>query len=350
MKTIDDIDFIAKNVLIRCDYNVPIEDKILTDEEDDKIEFSLETIRLILEKQAKFVLLVSHLGRPGGKFNENFSMEPVRKRLEEYLGLDVKLMKSLVEIKAVQEDPTIELALLENIRFWKEEEVSDENFAKKITEGFDVYVNNAFSVSHRDHASLTKFPKFCPEKCAGKLLAKEIENLNIVKDNPQKPAIAVIGGSKIETKLPVIENLAKDYDFVLVGGRTANEALDQKIDFSENVLLPVDFSPKERIKDRLDIGEKTRKMFIDKIKQAQTIVWNGPLGMFEEEECALGTKEIAEAIKSNSGAFKLAGGGETITALNYFADIKDFNYVSMSGGAMLDFLAGKELPGIQALQ
>ncbi len=350
MKIIKDLDFVGKNVLIRCDFNVPMENKIITDEEDDKIEFSLETIRMILEKEAKFILLVSHLGRPGGKFNENFSLEPIRKKIEEYSGLEVSLVKNIEDIKNTRDDQKIELAILENIRFWKEEEASDEDFAKKITNGFDVYVNNAFPVSHRDHASLTKFPKFCPEKCAGRLFAKELENLNKVKNNPQKPAVAIIGGSKIETKLPVIENLAKDYDSVLVGGKTANEALDKKMNFPENVILPIDFSPIQKAEARLDIGPKTRELFIEKINQAKTIIWNGPLGMFEDEDCAVGTKEIAQAIIANKEAFSLVGGGETITALNYFANVKDFDYVSMSGGAMLDFLAGKELPGIKALQ
>jgi len=349
MKTIDDIDFVGKSVLIRCDYNVPMEDKILTDEEDDKIEFSLETIRTVLEKEARFILLTSHLGRPEGKYNEDLSIEPVRKKLEEYLGLEIKLIKNIEDIKEVKADQTIELAILENLRFWKGEEESNDLFAEKIASGFDVYINNAFSVCHRDHASLTKFPEFCLEKCAGRLLAKEVENLKIVKYNPQKPAVAIIGGAKIKTKLPVIENLAKEYDSILVGGKTANEALDKMMSFPENVFLPIDFSPKEEANARLDIGEETIKMFIDKINQAKTIVWNGPLGMFEKADCSMGTKEITRAIIENKEAFKLVGGGETIEAVNYFFNVKDFNYASMSGGAMLEFLSAKELPGLKAL-
>lgn len=351
MKTIDDIDFVGKTVIMRCDFNVPLDDKILTDEEDDKIEGALPTIRQILEKEARFILLVSHLGRPEGNgFDENFSLEPVRKTLEKYLGLEVKPIKNIEDIKVVKNDNKTELALLENIRFWKEEEESDDRFAEKVASGFDVYVNDAFSVSHRDHASLTKFPEFCLERCAGRLLAEEVKNLELVKENPEKPAIAIIGGSKIETKLPVIENLAKEYTFVLVGGKVANEALDKELSFPENVILPVDFSPETETQSRLDIGEKTREIFIDKINQAKTIIWNGPLGMFEKEEYSLGTKEITQAIIQNKEAFKLVGGGETITAVNHFANVKDFSYVSMSGGAMLDFLSAEELPGIKALK
>jgi phosphoglycerate kinase len=351
MKTIHDVEFENKKVLIRCDYNVPLKDGIVTEEEDDRIEYSISTVREILEKKAKFVLLVSHLGRPEGQINEEFSLKPVRNRLQEYLGylgVQVTLVKNLEELASAKENGN-RVVLLENIRFWSEEESSDEGFAKKIMDGIDVYVNNAFPVSHRDHSSITKFPQYASEKCAGNLFVKEIENLDKVKGDPKEPAVAIIGGAKIETKLPVIETLAKNYEFVLVGGKTANEALDQELNFPENVILPVDFSPQEKASERLDIGEKTQALFIDKIKEAQTIVWNGPLGFFEKEEASMGTRNIIAAITRNHKAFKLVGGGETIAALNYFSNSKNFNYVSMSGGAMLDYLAGKELPGIKAL-
>jgi len=349
IKTTDDINFAGKSVLIRCDYNVPVVNGMISDKEDDKIEFSLNTIRKVVDDGAKFIMLVSHLGRPNGKFDERFSLNPVKWRLENYLKEKIILIERLEDIQKFKNDPFVKIVILENIRFWKEEESSDEVFAHNIASDFDVYINNAFSVCHRDHASLTKFPKFCAEKCVGDLLLKEFKSLSKAKKDPVKPAVAIIGGSKIETKLPVIKNLAKEYDFVLIGGKTANEALDKKIDFPENVILPVDFIPIESV-DRLDIGEKTQKIFIDKINKAKTIVWNGPLGMFEKEEYAIGTKEIAKAIVSNKKAFKLVGGGETIAAVNYFVDVADFDYVSMSGGAMLDFLAEKEMPGLKALE
>jgi phosphoglycerate kinase len=162
--------------------------------------------------------------------------------------------------------------------------------------------------------------------------------------------VAIIGGAKIETKLPVIKNLEENYDFILVGGMTANEALDEEMKFSDKVLLPEDFSPKEKKRERLDIGPKTVERFIDKIDSAQTIIWNGPLGMFEDSDCAMGTKDVLKAIEKNEKAFKLIGGGETLEVVNRFSSFDNFDYVSMSGGAMLEFLAGKDLPGIEALK
>jgi 3-phosphoglycerate kinase len=352
MKKINEVELKEKNILIRCDYNVPISKGILSDEEDDRIEFSLDTIKEALNQEANFILLISHLGRPGGKFDEKYSLKSVRIRLQEYLGylgVEVVLVDTPDKIAEVKASGA-KIALLENIRFWPEEENSDEKFAKRIAGDFDVYVNNAFPVSHRDHSSISKFPKFCSEKCIGNLFAKEVENLEKVKENPEKPAVAVIGGAKIETKLAVIEKFAKNYDFVLVGGKTANEALDRKIDFPENVILPIDFSPTEKAGERLDIGEKTINIFVEKISQAKTVVWNGPMGLFEKEESALGTRSVISAIVKNERAFSLIGGGETISALNHFSSPRHFDYVSMSGGAMLDFLAGKELAGIKALQ
>jgi phosphoglycerate kinase len=352
MKRINEVDFKGKNIIIRCDYNVPLNQGVLSDEEDDRIEFSLDTIKEILNQRSGFVLLISHLGRPEGKVDENLSLKPVQKRLQEYLGylgISVNLAKNLEEVNDFKKN-NHRLVLLENIRFWPEEKESNSEFAEKIAEGFDIYVNNAFPVSHRDHASITKIPEFCAEKCAGNLFIKEIENLTKVKESPQKPAVAIIGGAKIETKLPVIQELAQKYDFVLVGGKTANEALDKEMIFPENVLLPVDFAPQDKINERLDIGPKTQQLFIDKINQAKTIVWNGPLGLFEQEDSSLGTQNVIRAISRNQEAFSLVGGGETISALNRFGNSKHFDYVSMSGGAMLDFLADKELPGIKALQ
>ena len=351
MKKINELDLKGKSIIIRCDYNVPITEGILSDQEDDRIEFSLDSIKEAINQEAKFILLISHLGRPEGERDQKFSLKPVQKRLQEYLGylgVEVNLAKDLEEVRDFR-DNNHKIVLLENIRFWPEEKESNIEFAKEIAEGFDVYVNNAFPVSHRDHASITKVPQFCKERCVGNLFVKEIENLTKVKENPQKPAVAIIGGAKIETKLPVIKELALKYDFVLVGGKTANEALDKGMSFPENVILPIDFAPQDKTEERLDIGPKTQQIFIDKINQAKTVVWNGPLGLFEKEESSFGTQNIIAAITKNTQAFSLVGGGETIAALNRFSSAKHFNYVSMSGGAMLDFLADKELPGIKAI-
>ena len=352
MKNLEDLDFKNKKVLVRCDFNVPIEEGKI--EEDERIVSALETINFLLEQNPKMLLLVSHLGKPKGKFQEEFSLKIVKTKLEEYLKKEIELVSDLEVLEVLKEKKEPgelqKLYLLENIRFWPEEEAGDQDFAKKICAGFDVYVNDAFSVSHRAHASVAIFPQLVREKCAGKLFEKEIGALSKLLSPQNHPAIAIIGGAKIETKLPTIDFLKKVYDAVLVGGKIANEALDQKIDLGENVFLPVDFSPEEEKESRFDIGSKTVETFCEKIVSAKTIIWNGPLGMFEKTEYAAGTEKIARAIGENRTAFKVVGGGETIEAVKKFQSFIDFDYVSMSGGAMLEFLSGQELPGVKALE
>jgi phosphoglycerate kinase len=290
------------------------------------------------------------LGRPEGEKKAELSLRPIKNKLEKLLGSEIGLVDDIDDIASALENASGgKIMLLENIRYWKQEKEGDENFARKIAGKFDVYVNDAFSASHRDHTSITKFPVFCKEKAAGILFVKELENLSDIKDSPQKPAVAVIGGAKIKTKLPVIETLEKNYDYILVGGMTANEALDEKLSFSQKVVLPKDFSPESKREQRLDIGKNTVEEFVSKIKEAETIVWNGPLGMFEASDCSYGTKSVIDAIVSNRKAFSLVGGGETLEAINKFSSLQEFDYVSMSGGAMLEFLAGKTLPGLKAL-
>jgi phosphoglycerate kinase len=345
MKNVKDINFSEKKVIIRCDFNVPIENgKII---EDQRIEESLKTINYILEQKPGLLLIISHLGRPKGKNVPELSLEPIQRRLAELVQREVFLIKTLDELAKTREGNSEQIYLLENIRFWAEEEDADDDFARKITEGFDVYVSEAFSASHRDHSSISRVPEFVEEKCAGILFKNELDQFMKIKNPQNHPAVAIVGGAKIETKLPVIKNLEKNYEHILVGGIIANEALDQGLEFGEKVLLPTDFKPDE--KSRLDIGPKTIDEFKEKIKEAKTIVWNGPLGKFEDEEYAIGTKEIIDAIVSSKATYKLAGGGESIEAIKKFSDFSKFDYVSMSGGAMLEFLAGKELPGISAL-
>jgi phosphoglycerate kinase len=201
---------------------------------------------------------------------------------------------------------------------------------------------------------LVQVPEFTQEKCAGLLLEEEVRNLSQVRDQAEAPAVAVIGGAKIETKLPVIENLARNYQKVLVGGLVANEALDGiktgNLTLPENVILPEDFAPIGKEEQRLDIGAKTLERFKQELAQARTIVWNGPLGKFEDDLASEGTREVIAAIKVNQNAFKVIGGGETLEAVKKLSDFKGFDYVSMSGGAMLDLLAGKQLPGLEALE
>ena len=294
------------------------------------------------------------MGRPEGKFDPAFSNASVASYLSKLLGVQVNLVENLDELAEVKSMAGLNGAsifMLENLRFWPEEEAGDEAFAQRVAEGFDVYVNDAFSVCHRAHASLVGFPKFTEEKCAGFLLEEEYENLKKVKNEPDHPAVLVIGGAKIETKLPVINFMLKHYDKILVGGKIANEAIDQGIDLGEKVLLPIDFAPAGKEAERLDIGVKTSYAFTKEIDQAATIVWNGPMGKFEDEECSNGTKEILRAIaERKEDALTVLGGGETVTAVNNFSSISNFDYVSMSGGAMLEFLSGKEMPGLKALK
>lgn len=345
MKTIKDIDFAEKKVIIRCGFNVPIKNGEIL--EDQRIKESLKTINYILEQKPKLLLLIAHLGRPGGKESPGFSLEPVQKKLKELIQREVFLIKNLGELNNIKEKGDGKIYLLENIRFWAEEKRADDEFAKKIGEGFDVYVNEAFSASHREHSSIVGLPKFAKEKCAGILFENELTQFEKIKNPESHPAIAIIGGAKIATKLPVIKNLEKNYDQILVGGLIANEALDQNLNLGEKVLLPIDFKPDDE--SRLDIGPATIKKFKEKIAEAKIIIWNGPLGKFEDEEYSVGTKEIVDAIVSNKTAYKLVGGGESIEAINKFSDFSKFDYVSMSGGAMLEFLTGEELLGIKAL-
>lgn len=347
MKNIKNVDLTDKKVLIRSDFNVPIEDGIIQD--DKRIKAAVETIKEAIRKKPKFLMIVSHLGRPDGEYKKEFSLKPVKKELEKIIGEKFELLEKIEELGKAKENEAGSF-ILENIRFWPEEQSNDEQFSKSVAEGFDIYVNDAFSSSHRNHASIVGFPTFAKEKVAGLLFEKEYKKLSQVRDNPKSPAVAIIGGAKIETKLPVIENLREKYNFILVGGLIANEALDQHLDLGDNVFLPIDFSPETLIVQRLDIGPETIKVFKEKISKAKTIVWNGPMGKFEDLEAEKGTKEIMKAVVAKKEAEQVIGGGETLEAVERFGNFSDFDYVSMSGGAMLEFLSGKELPGIKALE
>lgn len=349
MKTLKEISLKDKKIVLRCDFNVPIENGKVT--ENERIEEALRTIDYILDQEPKMLLLVSHLGRPEGKKVPELSLEPVYEELKELTGEEIVNVKNIKEMKLIQgrQGEFRRLYFLENIRFWPEEELASEEFAEEVMAGVDVYINDAFSASHRKHASITKFPKFASEKGIGFLFEEELKELTKVKDNPQKPSVAIIGGSKIATKLPVINKLSKNYDWVLVGGKVANEALDKGLNLGEKVILPIDFAPENEKEKRFDIGEETLKKFEDKIKEASFILYNGPMGMFEEDAYSNGTKRVIEMILENKDSHKVVGGGETIEAIEKFSSIESFNYVSMSGGAMLEFLGGKSLPGIEAL-
>lgn len=349
MKNLNEVDLKNKKVVLRAGFNVPVENGEIDD--DIRIRAALPTVEYILKQQPKVLVIISHLGRPEGKRDPELSNDVVAKRLGELLSKEVEMLDDVEALRGVvgNENDLGKIYLLENIRFWPQEEEGDEEFGKSIGKLFDVYVNDCFSASHRDHVSFTKVPKYTKEKCAGLLFEKELTNLEKVRNNPEQPAVMVIGGAKIATKLPVIENLMKIYDKILVGGMIANEAIDEKVELSENVLLPVDFAPAGKEDQRLDIGPETIKNFLQEISGAETIVWNGPMGKFEDDDAAEGTKKIMQAIAKEHEAHQVIGGGETLEAIKQFGDFSDFDYVSMSGGAMLEFLAGKELPGIKAL-
>ncbi len=359
MKAIEDLNIKGKRVLVRCDFDVPLDKKgnIL---DDFRIKKAVPTIKYLFNKGAKPVLM-GHLGRPRGKIVEHLKIEPVRKRLLELLGKKVEV--------------------LENLRFDRREEENDDQFAKELASLGDVYINDAFAASHREHASIVGVPKYLP--CgAGLLLASEVKALSI--ENPARPLVAVIGGAKVLTKIKVIKEFLEKADHVIIGGKIANSLLAikevipsnhlpeekvvsevEKIDLTSTKLhLPVDvIASKDEIHAReralakvgedemmLDIGPETIKMFSKIIKEAKTIVFAGPLGYFENPLYEKGTKEISQAIADNIKAFKIAGGGDTVSALAKFGLLDKFEHISTGGGAMLEFLSGEELPGLKALE
>ncbi len=344
MKYLKDFDFKNKRVLIRVDYNVPLENGKIKD--DWRIRLALPTIEHILKNQKSKIVLLSHLGRPDGKAIPELSLRPVAERLSELLKRKVKFIG---DIASAEGDEAVRglgdgvVALAENVRFRPEEKANDEQFAINLCHHFGLYVNDAFSASHRAHATIVRIPLLKPS-CAGLLMEKEIKELAKALVPPRRPALAVIGGAKIETKIPVIENLAKNYDAVLVGGKTAVEAGEKGVKFPANVVLPEDFA-----EGNFDIGPKTAEKYKMAVSAAGFIVWNGPMGKFEEEKYRKGTDAIFDAI-GEADAYKIAGGGETLEYIDSRGGTDKFNFISSGGGAMLEFLSGKKLPGIEALE
>jgi 3-phosphoglycerate kinase len=368
IKTIKDISperLKNKRVLLRADFNVPLDSSFrVGDKEDWRIRVVLPTIRYLLQQGAKIIIL-AHLGRPKGRVAENLRLGPIQDKLSELLDVSVNRTLDCVGenvAKAVSEMQEGEILMLENLRFHKEEEENDGEFSKKLASLGDIYVNDAFSDSHRAHASIAGITKFIPSY-AGLLLEKELKMME-KGVNPKRPAVAVIGGVKLETKLPIVEAFAKIYDYVLVGGMIANEILNTPIknEIASNVILPQAANLEKQ--KYFDIGDGSVKEFAKFIEAAKFIVWNGPMGKFEDPDFEAGTKGIINAIRSahKNGAEILIGGGETVYAVQKFAPeltdkevngfdrltIGKFN-ISTGGGAMLEFLAGKKLPGIAAL-
>ena len=396
MKTIESLgDLSGKSVLVRSDFNVPLDaDKNITD--DGRIRAALPTLKLLLDAGAK-VIVVAHLGRPKGKVNPDYSLAPVAKRLEELAGVKVTLAGDTVgegAKAAVAEAKPGEIVLLENVRFNAAETSKDdaerEAFAKELAALADVFVSDGFGVVHRKQASVYDVAKLLPA-ATGLLVAKEIESLGKAVNNPERPYVVVLGGSKVSDKLGVIANLLSKADKLIVGGGMAYTFLAAKgyevgtsllekdqidtvkgyIETAEKngveLLLPIDtvvapffgadapatVVPSTEIpadQMGLDIGPKTRELFADAIKSAQTVVWNGPMGVFEFPAFAEGTKAVAKAM-SESDAFSVIGGGDSASAVrNLGFDESTFSHISTGGGASLELLEGKVLPGIAVLE
>jgi len=345
MKSIKDFNVKDKKVLVRCDFNVPLDvaGGIL---DDFRILAALLTIKYLIEKKAK-VILMSHLDPEDTLFvNPKFSLQPVAEKLSELLGVEVAITDDCIgqdAEKKVSELKGGQVLLLENVRFHMGESQNSDEFAKNLSALGEIYINEAFSVCHRAHASIIGVPKYLPHG-AGLLLEKEIENLSKILKNPKRPLVAVIGGKKAGTKAKFIENISEIADAVLVGGLIKKEIEEEKITFEnpKKIISPVNDL------QALDIDEKTIEIFKEKILKAKTIIWNGPFGRFEDEKFKNGTLQIAKAIVE-SNAFSVVGGGETVEFLKKEGMIDQFSHVSTGGGAMLDYLSGEELPGLKAL-
>lgn len=328
MKSVRDAQVSGKRVIVWTDLDVPIEDEKVLD--DTRLQTVAQTLNLLKSKNAS-ILMIGHAGRPKGK-DPDLSLKPVAKSMGDILGSEVELLEAITS-------PKTGLTMLENIRFWFGEEANDQDFAREIAALGEIYVNDCFSTSHHAGATMLYLPKFLPS-FVGINLEKEIEELSKIILNPKRPLIAIIGGAKLETKLPAINNLAKVADKVLVGGKLMFEISAEPL--RPNVIVAADDV------ERKDIGPLSVKKFSNEISQAETIVWNGPMGVYEEEKFAVGTNEVAKSVVG-SNAYSVVGGGDTIGALNGLGVLDKINYVSNGGGAMLEFLAGKKLPGLESL-
>ena len=393
MKAIDELDLKDKRVLVRVDFNVPLnKKKEVTDE--SRIEAAKPSIQKIIELGGKPILM-SHLGRPKAKEKE-FSLHHVIDKATEILGYKVNFVDDCIGQKvkdAISHLSDNEILLLENLRYYKEEKAGDDDFSKQLSELADVYVNDAFGTAHRAHASTTIIAKYFQEKAMGYLLKNEIDSLKKVMQAKEKPVTAIIGGAKVSSKIGVIENILPRVDHLIIGGGMSftfvkakggkiGESLveNDKLDLANNIMqkakdknvqlhLPVDVLAADDFKNDantkvfnideidedwmgMDAGPNSKLNFSDVIKASKIILWNGPIGVFEMETFADGTKTIGNSIAeaTSKGAFSLVGGGDSVSAAKQFGIADKMSYVSTGGGAMLEMLEGKSLPGIQALQ
>ena len=387
-KTVEDFDVAGKRVLVRCDFNVPLSEGKITS--DKRIVASLPTIQYLIKNNAK-VILCSHLGRPKGEFKPEFSLAPVAVRLSELLGQEVKMAKDVVGESAQSLAADLkdgEVMLIENVRFHKEETKNDPEFSKKLASLAELYVNDAFGSAHRAHSSTTGVADYLPAAC-GYLIQKEIEFMGTALANPKRPLVAILGGAKVSDKIGVITNLLEKCDTIIIGGGMAYtfmKALGFEIGTSlleadriedakammetakekgVKFLIPIDnkvgreYKPdteamiinSDNIPDNymgLDIGPKTQELFADAIKGSGTVIWNGPMGVSEWENFAAGTIAVATAV-AESGAISIIGGGDSAAAVQKLGFADKMSHISTGGGASLEFLEGKELPGIAAL-
>ncbi len=388
-KTIEDVSVQGKRVLVRVDFNVPLDaNKKITDE--NRIVGALPTIKYLVKNGAK-VVLCSHLGRPKGQFNDKYSLAPVAVRLSELLGQEVKMCKDVIGEDADRVTASLkdgEVCLLENLRFHKEEEANDPEFAKKLASYADLFVNDAFGTAHRAHASTEGVTHYLPS-VAGYLIEKELKVMGGALADPARPFLAILGGAKVSDKIEVINNLLTKVNVLIIGGgmaytfqkamggRIGNSLCeDDKMELAKDILaraaykgvrivLPVDNEAGDKFSndalhitvhsqeipdgfEGMDIGPVTRELFVGEIRRAKTIVWNGPMGVFEFPTFAVGTRCIAEAVASNPGT-TIIGGGDSAAAITQMGFADKVTHVSTGGGASLEFLEGKELPGIAAL-
>ena len=390
IKTIKDADFSGKKVLVRVDYNVPLKDGTVTD--DTRIRASLPTLKALLDHAGSKLILMSHLGRPKGQKKPEFSLEPVASKLSELLGRPVQMAGDCIgdDVEAaVNALDGGDVLLLENVRFHAGEEKNDSDFAESLASLGDVYVNDAFGSAHRAHASTEGVTKYLPAY-AGLLIEKEVSFFGMILEKPDHPLVAIIGGAKVSTKIAVLESLLPQCDTMVIGGGmtytflkalgheigkslleeeyidTAKQLLSKAKEQNVEILLPEDHVVASEFSEDaepevidgvdvpvgkigMDIGPKTIDRVGDAIKQAKTIIWNGPMGVFEFDNFAQGTLKVAQYI-ANSAGTTVVGGGDSVAAANKFGLADKMSHVSTGGGASLEFLEGKTLPGIAALE
>ena len=390
-KSVEDLDVKGKRVLVRCDFNVPLKDGEITN--DKRIVATLPTIKYLMEQGAK-VILCSHLGRPKGEYKPEFSLAPVAKRLSEYLGVDVPLAEDENVVgdnakKMAADLQDGQVMLLENVRYRAEETKNEENFSKELASLADLFVNDAFGTAHRAHCSTTGVASYLPAAC-GYLIQKEIQFMGGALADPKRPLVAILGGAKVSDKIGVISNLIDKCDTIIIGGGMAytfmkylghnigtslleadwvdkaGEMMQTAKDKGVKFLIPIDNRCGKEYKEDtevlvcksddipdgwmgLDIGPKTEKLFADAIDGAGTVIWNGPMGVSEWDNFASGTIAVAKAI-ADSGAISIIGGGDSVAAVTKLGFADQMSHISTGGGASLEFLEGKELPGIAALQ